>query len=80
MAFYLDAKHVKLTDKPRQYEAHRKPGSKPPAPGIYQCQSCGFEDVINRECNELPPCARCLSGTSTWRLLVKAKNKTRKKW
>ncbi len=31
-------------------------GSPPDGAGIYQCQECGYEDVINRECNTLPPC------------------------
>lgn len=72
MAFYADEKKVRLSNKPEQYGTQRKPGEKPSSPGIYKCQSCGFEDVINRECEKLPPCSNCETETTTWKLLVKA--------
>lgn len=73
MAFYTDKKNVVVSDKPEQYDVKRRPGDKPSAPGIYKCQSCGFEDVINRECDTLPPCSECRNKTTTWKLLVKAR-------
>jgi hypothetical protein len=76
MAFYGDAKRVRLSDKPSQYEKLHKPGQKPPAPGIYKCQTCLYEDVINRECETLPPCSNCkINKNEHWKLLVKASDK-----
>lgn len=75
MAFYADKKNVKFSDKPDQYNVERKPGDKPSSPGIYKCQNCGFEDVINRECEKLPPCSECKTKTTTWKMLVKAIDK-----
>ncbi len=75
MAFYSDAKKVVKTDKPEKYQKERKPGEKPSSPGIYKCQACGYEDVINRECNTLPPCANCEKKPHTWKLLVTATDK-----
>ncbi len=62
MAWYADSsKVVKTTDvkKTPKYDKIWKPGEKPVYPGIYRCQSCGYEDVINRECTKLPPCTNC---------------------
>lgn len=75
MAFYTNKNAVKVSDKPTQYDTQLKPGEKPQSPGIYKCQSCGYEDVINRECSPLPPCANCKTKTTTWKLLVKATDK-----
>jgi len=74
MAFYENAKLVKITGKPLQYQKVRETGEVPPAPGIYRCETCGFEDVMNRECQKLPPCSSCSKekGANTWRFLVKA--------
>jgi hypothetical protein len=74
MAFYENAKLVRETDKPEQYQKVRKIGEAPGGPGIYRCQSCGFEDVMNRDCTKLPPCSNCSkkNGANTWRFLVKA--------
>ena len=55
-----------------------KNGTKPKQAGIYQCQSCGYEDVINRECEKMPPCASC-KNNSEWRLQFDAKDTWRKK-
>jgi hypothetical protein len=74
MAFYADKQGVKFSDKPDQYFVKRKPSSAPPSPGIYKCNGCGYEDVINRECEELPPCSNCREKI-TWCLLVKATDK-----
>lgn len=74
MAFYSDSKSVFKSDKPDQYNIIRKSGSKPSSPGIYKCQDCGFEDVINRDCDKLPPCSGC-DGSKGWKLLVKATDK-----
>ncbi|WP_278941464.1 hypothetical protein [Pseudomonas helleri] len=72
MAFYENAKLVRETDKPEQYQRVRKIGEEPGGPGIYRCQSCGFEDVMNRECTKLPPCSNCSKqkGANTWKFLV----------
>lgn len=79
MAFYADQKKVKLTNKPEQYSTLRKPGEKPGGPGIYECQTCGFEDVMNRKCDKLPPCSNCnnngKNGNEYWKFLVKATDK-----
>ena len=75
MAFYADTTSVKKTTSPVQYGLVRNIGEKPGGPGIYKCQRCGFEDVINRECTKLPPCAHCSSSNkeaNTWKFLVKA--------
>lgn len=75
MAFYDNEKAVQKTDKPAKYQVARKPGEKPSSPGIYKCQSCGYEDVINRECDTLPPCANCDRKPHSWKLLVTATDK-----
>lgn len=74
MAFYEDKKNVKLTDKEAQYQKVRSIGSIPAGPGIYKCQKCGYEDVINRECEKLPPCSNCKKrgNSNSWKFLVKA--------
>ncbi len=72
MAFYGDKSKVRQSDKMDQYNKARKPGETPPSPGIYKCDSCGYEDVFNRECAKIPPCANCGTETTTWKLLVKA--------
>ena len=68
--------NVVLSGKPAQDNTLRKPGEKPGGPGIYKCQTCGFEDVINRERNKLPPCSNCdnegKGGSEYWKFLVKA--------
>ena len=74
MSFYADKDNVKVSDKVKQYNDIRHPGEKPPAPGIYKCQGCGYEDVINRECGKIPPCSNC-GGDDGWKLLVKAVDK-----
>lgn len=77
MAFYDDSSAVKQSDKPNQYRKVRCIGEAPAGPGIYKCQTCGFEDVINRECIKLPPCSNCSDtrGANKWRFLVKATDK-----
>lgn len=74
MAFYADKKNVQVSNRLQQYDEIRLPGEKPPSPGIYKCQGCGYEDVINRECGKLPPCSSC-NGDDGWKLLVKAVDK-----
>ncbi|MGY4534634.1 ribosomal protein L37AE/L43A [Pseudomonas sp. TE3786] len=74
MAFYTDTKVVLVSNQPAKYQTIRRIGEKPEGPGIYKCQSCGFEDVMNRECTKLPPCSNCSKskGANTWKLLVTA--------
>jgi hypothetical protein len=72
MAFYSSTKAVRQTNNPEQYDRLRRVGTKPVYPGIYECQSCGFEDVINRECEKLPPCSNCRDESREWKMIVKA--------
>lgn len=72
MAWYIDTKSVKLNKRQaanKKYNQTYKAGEKPDFAGIYKCQTCDYEDVINRECNAFPPCQEC--NNSTWNLLVK---------
>lgn len=77
MAFFQDNEKVRKTNKPEKYQKELYIGDKPKGPGIYKCQSCGYEDVINRECEELPPCSNCKSKghKNTWKFLVRAEDK-----
>ncbi|RMK33526.1 hypothetical protein IPC94_29805 [Pseudomonas aeruginosa] len=61
MAWYRDNENVQRTgDKSKEkYAKIWKPGQKPDFPGIYKCQVCTYEDVINRECSSLLPCSNC---------------------
>ena len=79
MAFYNSTKAVRPTDRPEQYQLNRPVGSKPAGPGIYECQNCGFEDVINRECSKLPPCSNCREKSHDWKMIVKAVDADKKK-
>ncbi|WP_323912261.1 zinc ribbon-containing protein [Aeromonas caviae] len=69
---------VKLADEKSQthFQKIQNTGSKPNFPGIYECQSCGFEDLINRDCEKLPPCSEC--DGSEWKLIVYAQNSKQK--
>ncbi|MEM8059813.1 hypothetical protein [Morganella morganii] len=59
----------------RDFDKVWKIGENPEYPGIYKCQQCGFEDVINRDCDKLPPCSHCSGGKgNTWQLLVLAQD------
>lgn len=71
MARFKDTKNVTISTGDK-YNVVRKPGENPSSPGIYKCQACGYEDVINRECGKLPPCSNCNSKPHTWKLLVTA--------
>lgn len=77
MAFYENKRSVLETDKPDQYRVLREIGDVPPNPGIYECQTCKYEDVVNRECIKLPPCSNCKKKghSNKWKLLVKATDK-----
>jgi len=72
MAWYSDSNNVKKSNRTEKFEKEMKPGENPDYPGIYRCQSCGYEDVINRECGSLPPCANCNKKPHKWKLLVRA--------
>jgi len=78
MAWYTDSKHVRKNEVEKanaKYEKIWKPGEKPDWAGIYRCQACGYEDLINRQCNKLPPCSNCeekAHNNNTWKLLVRA--------
>jgi hypothetical protein len=73
MALYNgQTRKVRNTSNPEKYTVLRKVGSKPAGAGIYECQSCGQEDVINRECPILPPCSVCKEDGHNWKLIVRA--------
>jgi hypothetical protein len=80
VAFYLDTAKVKKTspDAEEKYKEIWKPGEDPDYPGIYKCQKCNYEDVINRECDKLPPCSNCKTKSMTWKLLVRATDGNKK--
>lgn len=72
MAWYIDKKSVKLSTvegEKKKYNTTYKSGKTPTFAGIYKCQTCDYEDVINRECDTFPPCREC--DGSEWKLLVK---------
>lgn len=72
--YYFVTDVLEKTGTPSIFKDTHKIGSAPSYPGIYKCQSCGYEDVINRECNKFPPCSNCSDkkGANTWKLLVQA--------
>ena len=74
MAWYRDSSKVRQTaeEYAEKFNKIWKPGNNPDYPGIYKCQKCGYEDVINRECHSLPPCSNCAHGSMQWKLLVRA--------
>jgi len=80
MAWYNDVNNVKLNKAESanaKYNKTFKPGQIPSYAGIYRCQECGYEDVINRECTKIPPCNNCEEkghGENRWKLLVRAVN------
>ncbi len=77
MAFYIDPKAVKKSDKPNKFGVFTV-GEKPKYAGIYECLNCGQEDVINRECTKLPPCAACKKQSHQWQFLVRAQDASEK--
>ena len=79
MAFYSSTNAVQRTTVHEQYTRRRAIGSKPGGPGIYECQNCGYEDVINRECQTLPPCSNCKEESNGWKMIVKAVDADKKK-
>lgn len=77
MALYYKSSAVTTEKSADKYKKVWKIGENPAYPGIYECQSCYFEDVINRDCDKLPPCSHCRSGkekANTWQLLVLAQD------
>jgi hypothetical protein len=59
MVFYANKRLVAEGDKPSQCRILSEIGDVPSSPGIYDCQTCKYEDVVNRECIRLPPCSNC---------------------
>jgi hypothetical protein len=78
MAFYLDPRKVRQSDKTSKFQKFAV-GDIPDYPGIYECQNCGQEDVINRECTKLPPCAACKEKGHEWLLIARAQDADEKK-
>lgn len=76
MAVYNNSNTVKKTQHPAKFDKIWKIGERPEYPGIYECKSCLYEDVINRECEKFPPCSKCTvkGKANTWQLLVLAQN------
>ncbi|MGO3691145.1 MAG: hypothetical protein ACTJF0_11880 [Psychroflexus halocasei] len=76
MAWYSDRDNVKESSKTDKFTKNWSIGETPKFPGIYKCQHCGFEDVMNRDCDKLPPCSNCKAKghSNTWKLLVRADN------
>lgn len=74
MAQYYYTTNLHKGESSTRFASLHNIGSKPSYPGIYKCQTCGFEDVINRECEKFPPCSNCSGkkGANTWKLLVQA--------
>lgn len=66
-----------VKEQVQHFRSIQKTGSAPTRPGIYECQNCGFEDLINRDCDKLPPCSDCEG--SEWLLIVYALNSKQKK-
>ncbi|AVZ00432.1 hypothetical protein DAI21_22710 (plasmid) [Lelliottia sp. WB101] len=77
MAWYASSKKVKLSSNQAKYKEVKNISEEPLYPGIYKCDSCGFEDVINRNCSKFPPCSNCAKPghSNTWKLLVRAEDK-----
>lgn len=76
MARYIKSSAAKKSEYPARFEKVWNIGEKPVHPGIYECTKCLYEDVINRECEKLPPCSNCKEkgNTNTWQLQVMAQN------
>lgn len=57
MALYGAGSNVHTSNQPERYSMIREIGDNPTlaGAGIYQCQTCHYEDVVNRECKSLPP-------------------------
>ncbi len=74
-------RRLDITQLNRDYKRKKglfEVGHSPGGPGIYQCQGCGYEDVINRACDKLPPCSRC-EKNEDWKLLFEAQDSWRDK-
>ncbi len=78
MALYGEGSNVHTSNQPERYSKIRKIGDDPTSAGagIYQCQTCNYEDVVNRECKSLPPCSNCKKKghSNNWKLLVRAQD------
>lgn len=78
MALYGEGSKVNPSNQPVRYSKIRNIGENPQSAGagIYQCQTCNYEDVVNRECTALPPCSNCKKKghKNTWKLLVRAED------
>lgn len=76
MALYHDGTVVKKDMSSTAYTKIWSIGDNPDHPGIYECQSCLYEDVINRSCTALPPCSNCKKPghSNNWKLLVVAQS------
>lgn len=81
MSYYLDPKKVKQSGAPSKFGTFRI-GEEPEYPGIYECQVCAHEIVMNRDADPFPPCSNCkktAADNKQWLLLVRAQNASEKK-
>jgi len=77
MAWHSDRGKVKESTNVDKFNKIWKLGENPVWAGIYRCQACGYEDVINRGCTKLPPCSNCEKKNhknNTWKLLARAED------
>ncbi len=69
MPLYSDGNKFKIS-KDAAFSKTHKIGENPDLPGIFECQSCGKEIVMNRVADPLPPCSACKKPTATWKLVA----------
>jgi len=51
------------------FERVLQPDEKVPVPGIYKCDTCGFEVIsTGREGDRLPPGLRCVEHATAWKV------------
>lgn len=69
MPIYNDKYKFKISTDAAFSKIH-KIGENPDLPGIFECQSCTKEIVMNRVADPLPPCSACKKPTATWKLVA----------
>lgn len=80
MSYYLDPKKVKQSTTVSKFGLFRI-GEAPKYPGIYECQVCEHEIVMNRDADPFPPCKNCektAADKKQWLLLVRAQDASEK--
>lgn len=69
MPIYND-KYKFQHSKNAAFSKTHKIGENPDLPGIFECQSCTKEIVMNRVADPLPPCSSCGEPGITWKLVA----------